>query len=93
MQGSNTRSITDDADHFANVVLHPALPMQKVLEMQDQILLLTTCQPPFFIEVRITMQSVDLLSSFLSSFLSVCLSACLSVCLSVYPSVCLSVCC
>ena len=51
MQGSNTRSIIEDVDYFTNMVLNPALPMQKVLEMQDTLLLLTSCQPPFFIEV------------------------------------------
>ena len=52
LQGSNTRSIVEDVDFFTNMVLNPALPMQKVLEMQDKMVLLTSCQPPFFIEVR-----------------------------------------
>lgn len=51
LQGSNTRSIIEDVDYFTNMVLNPALPMQKVLEMQDTLLILTSCQPPFFIEV------------------------------------------
>ena len=70
MQGSNTRSIIEDVDYFTNMVLNPALPMQKVLEMQDTLLLLTSCQPPFFIEVGSCVLSVCLLDDFLSSFSS-----------------------
>ena len=68
LQGSNTRSIIEDVDYFTNMVLNPALPMQKVLEMQDKMVLLTSCQPPFFIEVS-TVLSV-LFSFVLACFLS-----------------------
>lgn len=51
LQSSNTRSVIDDTDYFSNLVRRPALPMERILQLEQGTMLLTTCQAPFFIEV------------------------------------------
>ena len=52
LQSSNTRSVIDDTDYFSNLVRRPALPMERILQLEQGTMLLTTCQAPFFIEVQ-----------------------------------------
>ena len=51
LQSSNTRSVIDDTDYFSNLVRRPALPMERILQLEQGTMLLTTYQAPFFVEV------------------------------------------
>ena len=53
LQNSNKRSIVDDSDYFTNLVKYPTKNISTALQMSDTKMLLTTCQAPFYIEVRL----------------------------------------
>lgn len=52
LQNSNTRSVLDDSEFFSNLVKNPSKNISDVLQMNNLKLLVTTCQAPFYIEVR-----------------------------------------
>lgn len=50
LQNSSTRSVLRETDFFTNLVNNPSKNIADVMQVNNLILLITTCQAPFYIE-------------------------------------------
>lgn len=52
LQVSTARNVYKDSHYINNVVKNPCRSICDVLQLSDQMMFLTSCQPPYHIEVR-----------------------------------------
>ena len=47
----NNRNIIDDPEYLKALVKHPAKSVSEMMQLSDDLMVISTCQAPFFIEV------------------------------------------
>ena len=57
LRGSNTRNVVSDVDYFTNLVKRPAMAIDDVFRLHERVFL-SSCQEPYFIEVRFPLCTV-----------------------------------
>ena len=50
LQNSNTRNVLNETEFFTNLVNNPSKNIAEVMQVSNLMLLITTCQAPFYIE-------------------------------------------
>lgn len=50
-QNSQNRNIIDDPEYLKALVKYPAKSVSDIMQLNDEMLVISTCQAPFFIEV------------------------------------------
>lgn len=50
-QNQNNRNIIDDPEYLKALVKYPAKSISEMMQLSDDLIVISTCQAPFFIEV------------------------------------------